>query len=77
MKCNNCHEAEPVIKYRGEVPYGYKGYTTSINGVNQYICLRCNCVSIPPGHVQRWVEQTDLFRAEIDAQEPDQETRPS
>jgi len=76
MKCTNCHAAEPVTKYRGVVPYWYKGHTTSIHGVNQYVCLRCGYESIPPGHVQRWLEQTALFRSVIDAQEPDQEPRP-
>ncbi|MFA5976536.1 MAG: type II toxin-antitoxin system MqsA family antitoxin [Elusimicrobiota bacterium] len=75
MKCTNCHAAEPVIKYRGEVPYWYKGHTTSIHGVNQYVCLRCGAESIPSGHVQQWLEQTAKFRTEIDAQEPVKEPR--
>jgi hypothetical protein len=76
MKCTNCHAAEPGTKYRGEVPYWYKGHATSIHGVNQYVCLRCGNESIPPGHVQRWLEQTALFRAEIDARKPNQAPRP-
>jgi hypothetical protein len=32
--------------------------------------------SIPSGHVQQWLEQAAQFRAEIDAQEPNQELRP-
>lgn len=76
MKCTNCHAAEPGTKYRGEVTYWYKGHTTSIHGVNQYVCLRCGSESLPPGHVQRWLEQTALFRAEIDAQKPDDAPRP-
>jgi YgiT-type zinc finger domain-containing protein len=76
MKCTECHAAEPVTKYRGEVPYWYKGHTTTIHGVSQLVCLRCGYESIPPGHVQQWLEQTAKFRAEIDAQRPDQEPRP-
>lgn len=76
MKCTACHAAEPIIKYRGEVPYWYKGHTTSIQGVNQYVCPRCGNESIPPGYVQLWLERTASFRAEVDVQEPDLGARP-
>jgi hypothetical protein len=76
MKCNGCHAAEPVIKYHGTVPYWHKGYMTSIQGVNLYVCLRCGYEFIPSGHAQRWLVQTTLFRAKIDTQEPDKERRP-
>jgi len=69
MKCNHCHLAVPVIQHRDKVPYDYRGHTTSIEGVNQMVCLRCGCKSIPPGYVSRWLEQTALFRAHIDALE--------
>lgn len=76
MKCTGCHAAEPVIKYRDEVPYWYKGHMTSIHGVKQMVCLRCGAESIPPGHAQQWLEQTATFRAEIDAQKLGQGKRP-
>lgn len=63
MKCAECHAAEPVMKYRGEVPYLYKGHTTSIHGVNLYVCLRCGYESIPPECSQHWLEQTTQFHA--------------
>lgn len=69
MKCLGCNAAVPVIKYRDEVPYWYKGHMTSIHGVKQMVCLRCGAESIPSGHAQQWLEQTAKFRAEIDAQE--------
>jgi len=76
MKCTACHAAEPIIKYRGEVPYWYKGHTTSIQGVNQYVCPRCGNESVPPGYVQLWLERTASFRAEVDVQEPGLGVRP-
>jgi len=59
------------MRYRGELPYWYKGYTTTVRGVNQYVCLRCDYESIPAGHATRWLKQTALFRAVIDARGPD------
>lgn len=77
MKCNGCRAAELVIKYRGEVPYWHKGHTTSVHGVNLYACPQCGYESIPPGHVQQWLEQTASFRAAIDAKKPGQGLRPA
>jgi len=76
MKCAECHAAEPVVKYKAIVPYFYKGYSTSIAGVNRYVCLRCGAEHIPSGHVQRWLEQTARFRAEIDAHALYRQARP-
>lgn len=75
MNCMTCHEAEPVIQHRGAVDYWHKDHMTTIQGVDQYVCPRCGTKSIPPGQVQRWLEQTAAFRAAIDAQEPDGESR--
>jgi HTH-type transcriptional regulator / antitoxin MqsA len=66
MKCPCCRAAELIHATR-DVPYTYKGETTTIPGVTGDFCQACGEIVLNRLQGDRYSESIGLFRREINA----------
>lgn len=66
MKCASCGAAELVHDTR-DLPYTYKGETTTIPAVTGEYCPACNEVVLDRDHGDRFSEYVGLFQRQVNA----------
>ena len=66
MKCPCCGAAELIYDTR-DMPYTYKGETTTIPAVTGYFCPACGEVVLDREHGDRYSELLGLFQRQVNA----------
>ena len=69
MRCPVCGGAELIHDTR-DMPYTYKGETTTITGVTGDFCPACGEVILDRLHGDRYGDQLGQFQREVDGKEP-------
>lgn len=66
MKCPNCGEAYLVHEAR-DLPYTYKGKTTTLNGIVGDFCPTCNEGVLSPEAIDRFGQLVCEFQREVNS----------
>ncbi len=66
MKCPNCGAAE-LMRDTRDLPYVYKGQSTTISGVTGAYCLTCSEIVLDREHGDRYGELIGAFQREVNS----------